>query len=1424
VNCQGPRKKLWCLLSAGCLILMTANLFGQNSSLPPRQQMLNSKKHALASERWFLRGRKVDHPAAVLLWEAYQQKLQMREMANAHAMAVAYPRLGLSSGWTSLGPAPLASDATGAGEQDYSWVSGRATAVAIDPNDTSGNTVYAGGAYGGLWRSANAGPLCTDPATVTWNVPPGQDSRACVGSLGSSAASLLDDQPTLSVGAIAVQPQLSNPDPSKSVVLVGTGETNSSIDSYYGLGILRSADSGMTWTLIQQDASETRSFSGVGFSKIAFSTSNPNLVVAAAAGTSAGELEGLQDPVSANLGLYYSQDAGLTWNYALSLNGPSTVEAGSATSVAYNAAAGLFFAALRFHGFYTSSDGANWTRLPDQPGDGLSTSACPASPTLQTCPLYRGEIAVVPKRAGANGRGEMYAWYVDANDGDRGIWRSVDAGVTWTPMNESSITQCGDLIGGCGSENGSYNLTLAAVPDNPDPNATTGTDVYAGAVNLFKCVSVGSVSDCSGTPPNTFLNLTHVYGCPPNLGSIARVHPSQHAMDFLQINGGAQVVMYFANDGGIYRTLDGYSGLTSGDCGSPNQFDSLNQTIGSMTQFVSLAQHPTDANTLFGGAQGNGTPASAESQLGTTWINIDSGDGGYSEINPDNPAEWFTANTGVTIQRCSFGIACHASDFNNDMVVSSSTVGGDAGTLYTPFILDPQNSGEMIVGTCRVWRGATTGAGFNALSNNFETGSGSPCSGAEINMIRSLAAGGTKDSNGFSQTIYAGTDGSGPLFSTPAGGRLMVGVSAAGMNSWADRTGNINPQHFPISGIALDTSDSTGNTAYAGIMGFHTSHLWRTVNAGQAWMDFQGVSPTSLPDAPANSVLVDNGTVYVGTDVGVFASSTSAPSWSEVGATPVPNGGQTGYLPNVPVTALRMFNNGATKLLRASTYGRGVWQYALTTTPDFALAVPESVQMIFAGQPATFSGTLSAFNGFGNPVTLSCGGLAPGNCNVAPNQITPVGASSPFTLTASGISGDYAFSVQGVSGSFGRAAALILHVIDFSLSAPAPSTIPVPLNGTSAPVAMQLNFLGTFPANGVVEFSCAAATGLTCNFFPSASINASSGRSLAMTVTVSASSNVLAGSSIATITASSSAAGLKTVTQPLGISVTTSQDYSLTVASPTAVPAGQTAILQGTVTALNGYNNAVQLACIAGNTPMPESCTVTPSAVKASAGEFTVTVTNSSTGVFSFGVQGIGSDLDSITHVTPVALSYYDFQTDVDTSSASVSAGQAATYNLTFTPLGPGTFPKALSYSCTQLPALSTCIFTPSQVGPGSGITPVKLTVSTTAAIALLRKPMRFSYDLLAYAISIPLGFIWMLPAASTLRGNRRRLFVLLAILGLTLLHSACGGGLTGGGSGGGPTPEPGTPLGSYPFTVTVTEGSGTQMAQHSVPLTLTVH
>src|SRR3989454_12397152 len=183
---------------------------------------------------------------------------------------------------------------------------------------------------------------------------------------------------------------------------------------------------------------------------------------------------------------------------------------------------------------------------------------------------------------------------------------------------------------------------------------------------MYKC-TISSLSPvCSGTGQGTFLNLTHVYGCAPNFGSIAHVHPDQHDLDFIVAN--SKAILYFANDAGIYRALDGYTGLTTGACGGSNQFDSLNQTLGSMSQFVSFSQHPTDPNTLLGGTQDNGSPATALSQTSTSWLNVNEGDGGYNAINPHNPTGWFTENNTVKDQKRALGNSWHAPEVSNDGV------------------------------------------------------------------------------------------------------------------------------------------------------------------------------------------------------------------------------------------------------------------------------------------------------------------------------------------------------------------------------------------------------------------------------------------------------------------------------------------------------------------------------------------------------------------------------------------------------------------------------------------------------------------------------------------------------------------------------------------------------------------------------------
>ena len=130
----------------------------------------------------------------------------------------------LTAPWQPLGPAQITSA--------YDRISGRVTAIAVDPFDSSGNTVFVGPTGGGVWKSTNA---AQDPSVVTF--APVTDAFPHVS--GPTPVNL-------SIGAISVQPGGSG------VILAGTGDPNDALDSYWGSGILRSTDGGNTWSLISQ--------------------------------------------------------------------------------------------------------------------------------------------------------------------------------------------------------------------------------------------------------------------------------------------------------------------------------------------------------------------------------------------------------------------------------------------------------------------------------------------------------------------------------------------------------------------------------------------------------------------------------------------------------------------------------------------------------------------------------------------------------------------------------------------------------------------------------------------------------------------------------------------------------------------------------------------------------------------------------------------------------------------------------------------------------------------------------------------------------------------------------------------------------------------------------------------------------------------
>ena len=210
------------------------------------------------------------------------------------------------------------------------------------------------------------------------------------------------------------------------------------LDSYYGGGILRSTDSGNTWSLISRTSDVAQGlgvrdvrFLGEGFAGFAWSTTNSQLVVAAVSQAYEGTLVNAVQPGNSYQGIYYSADSGATWHLATITDGNGNYVQGplaafaapdgnAATSVVWNPVRHLFMAAVRFHGYYQSADGITWTRMTAQPGAGLTTLLCPANPGSIgsiACPIYRGTLAVNPST------GDTFAWTVDVNNQDQGLWQ-----------------------------------------------------------------------------------------------------------------------------------------------------------------------------------------------------------------------------------------------------------------------------------------------------------------------------------------------------------------------------------------------------------------------------------------------------------------------------------------------------------------------------------------------------------------------------------------------------------------------------------------------------------------------------------------------------------------------------------------------------------------------------------------------------------------------------------------------------------------------------------------------------------------------------------------------------------------------------------------------------------------------------------------
>ena len=360
----------------------------------------------------------------------------------------------LDENWSAIGPTNLA---------------GRILCLVWHPTDA--NTIYAGSASGGLWKTTNG---------------------------GTSWFSLTDDLPSLAVGAVALEP--GNP----NVIYIGTGEGAFNADAVYGAGVFKSTNGGATWstTGLSWAQSQNRAIN-----KIVINPSNPQILYAACNRLAGGifkstnggtswtqyHTDDVKDliihPDSLNVlycvngdpwgdtanGVYRSTDAGVTWTRlstglppALSMGRAQLSMSASNRQTLYVGIAQTITGGAGLLGVYkTTNAGASWTLQANTPnfyaGQGWYNLVMAVHPTNPAIVYSSGLDCYKSSDSGVNWTRKSFWNYspshsqyahADHHDlifkpgdpntilaaTDGGIYKSTNGGDTWTPLNSGLAT------------------------------------------------------------------------------------------------------------------------------------------------------------------------------------------------------------------------------------------------------------------------------------------------------------------------------------------------------------------------------------------------------------------------------------------------------------------------------------------------------------------------------------------------------------------------------------------------------------------------------------------------------------------------------------------------------------------------------------------------------------------------------------------------------------------------------------------------------------------------------------------------------------------------------------------------------------------------------------------------------------------------
>jgi hypothetical protein len=508
-------------------------------------------------------------------------------------------------------------------------------------------------------------------------------------------------------------------DPTGLTIYVGTGEANiCSTGCVAGVGLYKSTDGGLTW----QGPLGKDALSGKGIGKIIIKPGERNTLYVATTtalrGMSSVCCSGITRPVpdAAKWGLYKSTDGGRNWAFIHNGSADPAQCTGSTNEWTNNSTCsprGVRQVELdpgNSDIVYAASYARGIWRSSD-----AGTTWTQIKPALAPTTFTRAafDVAKLP-----NGKTRMYVY--EGNDGTpySRLFRSddvADGTPEYQDLTSPNVADPGYATYGQCTAQCWYDMFVYTPDGHPDMVYIGGSYVYDETVANKRAVVLSTDAGVSGTDM-TFDGTDELH---PNA-----LHPDQHD---IVTNPRNPFQFFEVNDGGVMRSSgslvdrsdwcdDPERALTAPQlerCRQmlsriPSRLEDVNEGLATL-QFTSLSVSPHDVNLLQGGTQDNGTWENKGQRR--RWMNTMIGDGGQSGFDVARPEFRFHTYMGVLIEV----------NFNNgdygSWIYAGEPIDAQPGTqTYAPVISDPRVSGTMFAGTeAGVYRTKTSGLGDRTI-------------------------------------------------------------------------------------------------------------------------------------------------------------------------------------------------------------------------------------------------------------------------------------------------------------------------------------------------------------------------------------------------------------------------------------------------------------------------------------------------------------------------------------------------------------------------------------------------------------------------------------------------------------------------------------------------------------------------------------